>query len=125
MPPTPSNDQSAVARDQAHRNDIASDLDSTLFVEAGAGSGKTTALVGRVLALLDSGVAMENIAAITFTEKAAAELKNRLRQQLSESGNHPEALDQLDGAALTTLHGFALRILSQHSIEAGLPPASK
>ena len=110
------------ARDQADREAITADLGSTLFVEAGAGSGKTTALVERVLALLDHGVAMENIAAITFTEKAADELKNRLRQRLSQTGSHPEALDQLDGAAITTLHGFALRILSQHAIEAGLPP---
>ncbi|MCY3891396.1 MAG: UvrD-helicase domain-containing protein [bacterium] len=107
--------------DQVDRYAIEVELDSTLFVEAGAGSGKTTALVARVLSLLDSGVAMENIAAITFTEKAAAELKNRLRQELSRSGRHPEALDQLDGTAITTLHGFALRILSQHAIEAGLP----
>ncbi len=110
------------AQDQADRDTITADLGSTLFVEAGAGSGKTTALVERVLALLGHGVAMENIAAITFTEKAADELKNRLRQRLSHTGNHPEALDQLDGAAITTLHGFALRILSQHAIEAGLPP---
>ncbi|MDE0238249.1 MAG: UvrD-helicase domain-containing protein [bacterium] len=107
--------------DQVDRDAIEAELDSTLFVEAGAGSGKTTALVARVLSLLNTGVAMENVAAITFTEKAAAELKNRLRQRLSESGDHPEALDQLDGAAITTLHGFALRILSQHAIEAGLP----
>ena len=108
--------------DQADRIDIAKDLDSTLFVEAGAGTGKTTALVDRVISLLDSGVAMENIAAITFTEKAAEELKSRLRQELSKSRQHAEALDQLDSAAITTLHGFALRILSQHAIEAGLPP---
>ncbi len=108
--------------DQADRDAIEAELDSTLFVEAGAGSGKTTALVARVISLLENGVAMENIAAITFTEKAAAELKNRLRERLSESGAHAEALDQLDGAAITTLHGFALRILSQHAIEAGLPP---
>jgi len=107
--------------DQVDRDAIEAELGSTLFVEAGAGSGKTTALVKRVLSLLDNGVAMENIAAITFTEKAAAELKNRLRQELSKSGRHAEALDQLDGAAITTLHGFALRILSQHAIEAGLP----
>ncbi len=111
-----------LARDQADRDDIAQDLGSTLFVEAGAGSGKTTELVNRVLALIKDGVAMENIAAITFTEKAAAELKNRLREELSKSGDHPEALDQLDGAAITTLHGFALRILSHHAIEAELPP---
>ncbi|MXZ85004.1 MAG: AAA family ATPase [Acidimicrobiia bacterium] len=109
------------ANDQVDRDAIEAELGSTLFVEAGAGSGKTTALVARVLSLLDTGVPMENIAAITFTEKAAAELKNRLRQELSESGRHAEALDQLDGAAITTLHGFALRILSHHAIEAGLP----
>ena len=110
------------ARDQTDRDAIVADLGSTLFVEAGAGSGKTTALVARVLALLDHGIAMENIAAITFTEKAAAELKNRLRHELADSGKHSRALDQLDGAAITTLHGFALRILSLHAIEAGLPP---
>ncbi|MYH71257.1 MAG: AAA family ATPase [Acidimicrobiia bacterium] len=110
------------ASDQADRDAITEELNSTLFVEAGAGSGKTTALVKRVLALLDSGVAMENIAAITFTEKAAAELKNRVREELAASGKHSAALDQLDGAAITTLHGFALRILSHHAIEAGLPP---
>lgn len=110
------------ANDQADRDAITDDLYSTIFVEAGAGSGKTTALVDRVLALLDAGFAMENIAAITFTEKAAAELKNRVREELAVSGQHSKALDQLDGAAITTLHGFALRILSQHAIEAGLPP---
>ena len=109
-------------RDQIDRDSIAADLGSTLFVEAGAGSGKTTALIERALAHLDDGVAMEQIAAITFTEKAAVELKNRLRHKLSDSGKHHEALDQLDGAAITTLHGFALRILTQHAIEAGLPP---
>ncbi|MDE0613190.1 MAG: UvrD-helicase domain-containing protein [bacterium] len=112
----------ATKKDQSDRDAIVTDLGSTLFVEAGAGSGKTTELINRVLALLDAGVAMENIAAITFTEKAAGELKNRLREKLSRSGRHPEALDQLDGSAITTLHGFALRILSQHAIEAGLPP---
>ena len=122
MAPTEDAARDRTTRDQADRDTIVADLNSTLFVEAGAGSGKTTALVDRVLALLDVGVAMEHIAAITFTEKAAAELKNRLRQKLSDSGKHPEALDQLDGAAITTLHGFALRILSQHAIEAGLPP---
>ena len=86
-------DPPPAADDQADRDAIAADLGSTLFVEASAGSGKTTALVERVLALLDDGTDMENIAAITFTEKAAAELKNRLRQKLSDSKRHQEALD--------------------------------
>ena len=118
--------------DQATRDRIASDLGRTLFVEAGAGSGKTRALVDRVLALVASGVPLENVAVITFTEKAAAELRDRIRQQLEGSdrpstvGLDPaaagEALDQLDNAAVGTLHSFAQSILSDHPIEAGLPP---
>ncbi|WFG42340.1 UvrD-helicase domain-containing protein [Pseudonocardia alni] len=107
--------------DQAARDRIRTDLDSTLFVEAGAGSGKTRSLVERIVALVASGVAMRHIAAVTFTEKAAAELRDRLRATLSEAG-HTEALDELDGAAIGTLHSFARRILSEHAIEAGLPP---
>jgi superfamily I DNA/RNA helicase len=61
------------APDQDARDRIAVDLDTTLFVEAGAGSGKTSALVGRVLALVTDGkIELRHIAAITFTEKAGA-----------------------------------------------------
>ena len=117
--------------DQAARARIRSDLGATLFVEAGAGSGKTSALVDRVLALIGSGVAMENIAAITFTEKAAAELRDRIRGQLRSDETAASlgeeragaALLQLDGAAVGTLHSFAQRILSEHPVEAGLPPS--
>ena len=117
--------------DQAARDRIASDLDNTLFVEAGAGSGKTRALVDRVVALIGSGVAMENIAAITFTEKAAAELRDRIRERLRGDETRQSlgeeraetALSQLDGAAVGTLHSFAQRILSEHPVEAGLPPS--
>ena len=117
--------------DQAARNRIGSDLASTLFVEAGAGSGKTRALVDRVVALIGSGMAMENIAAITFTEKAAAELRDRIRSRLQSMETRIDlgeerteaALHQLDGAAVGTLHSFAQRILSEHPVEAGLPPS--
>ena len=117
--------------DQAARHRIASDLDSTLFVEAGAGSGKTRALVERVVALIGSGVAMENIAAITFTEKAGAELRDRIRDRLHSPDTRgalgadvaESALRQLDGAAVGTLHSFAQRLLSEHPVEAGLPPS--
>ena len=124
-----------VARDEAARDAVSGNLAETLFVEAGAGSGKTTSLVQRVLSLLDDGTEMENIAAITFTDKAASELRNRIRRVVqdrlsaAETANDGDkaqhyraALEQLDGAAVTTLHGFALRILSLHAIEAGLPP---
>ena len=117
--------------DQAARDRIASDLGSTLFVEAGAGSGKTRALVERVIALIGSGVAMENIAAITFTEKAGAELRDRIRDRLHSPDTRgalgeataEAALRQLDGAAVGTLHSFAQRLLSEHPVEAGLPPS--
>ena len=117
--------------DQAARDRIATDLGSTLFVEAGAGSGKTRALVERVVALIGSGVAMENIAAITFTEKAGAELRDRIRDRLHSpdvrdalgEAAAEAALRQLDGAAVGTLHSFAQRLLSEHPVEAGLPPS--
>ncbi|MET0904046.1 MAG: UvrD-helicase domain-containing protein, partial [Acidimicrobiales bacterium] len=117
--------------DQAARDRIASDLDATLFVEAGAGSGKTTALVARVVALVTSGtVELRNLAAITFTEKAGAELRDRVRRELQgvAEGVGPDAelarvaLTQLDAAAIGTLHSFAQRILSEHPVEAQLPP---
>jgi ATP-dependent helicase/nuclease subunit A len=122
----------ATLPDQVDRQRIVDALDETLFVEAGAGSGKTTALVDRVVALVVSGdVELASIAAITFTEKAAAELRDRIRRALQEratAGDSDDtarcrlALDQLDGAAIGTLHSFAQRILSEHPIEAGLPP---
>jgi ATP-dependent exoDNAse (exonuclease V) beta subunit len=122
--------------DQAARDRIVDALDATLFVEAGAGSGKTRALVDRVVRLVTSGAAeLGAIAAITFTEKAAAELRDRVRQRLDgelaaarDAGDGERAdrcraaLDDLDSAAIGTLHSFAQRILTQHPIEAGLPP---
>ena len=123
------------APDQDVRDRIARDLDTTLFVEAGAGSGKTRSLVERVIALVASGtVELRAIAAITFTEKAGAELRDRLRKELQERATADvehdpvvaqrchDALDQLDSAAIGTLHSFAQRILSENPIEAGLPP---
>ena len=117
--------------DAAARARIVDDLGATLFVGAGAGTGKTTELVNRVHALVAAGVPLESIAAVTFTEKAAAELRDRIRHRLEEGAYDPSrvvadrcrtALDQLDGAALGTLHAFASRLLSQHPVEAGIPP---
>ena len=118
--------------DQPARDRIAHDLDATLFVEAGAGSGKTTNLVTRIVNLVASGtVEMREIAAVTFTEKAATELRDRVRQALEEraalldtevAARCAVAIDQLDAAAVGTLHSFAQRILSENPVEAGLPP---
>ena len=110
--------------DEAQRQRIRTDLHTTLFVEAGAGAGKTSSLVARIVNLVRSGVPITGIAAITFTEKAAAELRSRTRQRL-EADHEPAtaaALDRLDHAPIGTLHSFARRILFDFPIEAGLPP---
>lgn len=117
---------SELETDQAARDAVISDLDSTLFLEAGAGSGKTSCLVGRFIALVESGVPADHIAAITFTERAAGELVDRIRSELRRraptSGTCQDALLVLDNAAIGTLHSFAQRLLNKHAIEAGLPP---
>ncbi|MET0461329.1 MAG: UvrD-helicase domain-containing protein, partial [Ilumatobacteraceae bacterium] len=125
LPDGPSAQADPPPPDHAARHRIRTDTSSTLFVEAGAGAGKTTALVGRILTLVDEGVPIDEIAAITFTEKAAAELRHRLRERLTESGPDEwrgAAVDALDHAPIGTLHAFARRILFEFPVEAGLPP---
>jgi ATP-dependent exoDNAse (exonuclease V) beta subunit len=115
--------------DGAARDRIRTDTDTTLFVEAGAGSGKTHALVDRVITLvLRDGVPLRTIAAVTFTEKAGAELRDRLRVEFEKARKGgagqlaDAALDDLDSSSIGTLHAFAQQILLAHPIEAGLPP---
>ncbi|MEM9566453.1 MAG: UvrD-helicase domain-containing protein [Actinomycetota bacterium] len=114
--------------DAADRREITTGLDRNLFVEAGAGSGKTSSLVSRIVQLVESGVPVNRIAAITFTEAAARELRVRVRDALdtraTDSGNASLAMaaGQVESAAFSTLHGFALRLLAEHPIEADLPP---
>ena len=119
--------------DQTDRDRILQDLDTTLLVEAGAGSGKTTSLVGRLLALIESGVQAEQIAAITFTNKAADELKERFRLALekafrvAEQGSQTrkrfaDALGNLDLMFIGTIHSFCSLLLRERPIEAGLDP---
>lgn len=118
--------------DEAARRIIVEQTEETIFVEAGAGTGKTTELVGRILALIRSGVPVSRIAAITFTEKAASELAERVRKRIEASEAAAEtaeqravfsaALKELDQAAIQTLHSFARRLLSLYPLEAGLPP---
>jgi len=118
--------------DAADRSLVTDNLDITLFVEAGAGSGKTEALVTRVANLVLAGVPIGSIAAITFTEKAASELRHRVRSQLeSVAATHEDpthlqlaatAINDLDLAPVGTLHAFARRVLNEFPIEAQLPP---
>src|SRR5262249_5886291 len=129
---TATSTSAAAQADKAARARIESALDECVFVEAGAGTGKTTALVARVLALVASGVPLREIAAITFTESAASELRDRIREELErrvrDTGDEEErrlceqALGEADGAAIGTLHSFAQRLLSEAPIEVGLPP---
>ena len=80
--------------DAIHRRRALTDHSATLLVEAGAGTGKTSLLAGRVALLLASGVHPRNVAAITFTELAASELLQRIQEYVRElvSGNVPEPL---------------------------------
>ncbi|MET3808553.1 ATP-dependent exoDNAse (exonuclease V) beta subunit [Nakamurella sp. UYEF19] len=119
--------------DSDARTSIRDRTDATLFVDAGAGSGKTQSLVGRVTTLvLRDRIPLSGIAAVTFTEKAGAELRDRLRAKFEVAWRDDpdsakrltaeQALSDLDSAAIGTLHSFAQRILTTYPIEAGLPP---
>jgi ATP-dependent helicase/nuclease subunit A len=115
------------------RSAIRTDLDTTFLVEAGAGSGKTASLVDRMAALVASGRAKpENLAAVTFTRKAAGELRERFQvrlEQLCREETDPSAksraelaLSGLDRVFLGTIHSFAARLLRERPLEAGLSP---
>ncbi|MBV9599694.1 MAG: UvrD-helicase domain-containing protein, partial [Chloroflexi bacterium] len=119
--------------DESVRERLRTELDATFFVEAGAGTGKTTALVTRVVELVARGhLPMERLAAITFTEAAAAELRDRLRQALEQSAVGRSSLEErsrcetasreVDLAAVQTIHAFAGSLLRTYPLEAGLPP---
>jgi ATP-dependent helicase/nuclease subunit A len=91
-----------------------------LLLAAGAGSGKTSVLVERfVRAVREDGIAPEQILAITFTERAAGELRERVRARLLQLGETGAARG-LDAAFIGTFHGFCARILREHAREAGL-----
>ncbi len=97
--------------------------DRSLMVRAGAGTGKTTVLVERfVQAVVKDGVAVESVLAITFTEKAAAEMKARVRARFMELGLRDEAR-AAEGAWISTIHGFCSRVLRTHALSAGIDPA--
>jgi ATP-dependent helicase/nuclease subunit A len=97
--------------------------DGDLLLDAGAGSGKTSVLVERfVRAVLEDGVDVSAILTITFTEKAAAELRDRIRVRLGQLGA-VEAARQTESAFISTIHGFCARVLRAHALAAGLDPS--
>ena len=117
--------------DGAARTTALTRLDRSFLVEAGAGSGKTSIMAGRVAVLFAQGVEPKNVAAITFTEFAASELRIRIERFVNElsAGTIPPDLDSafpndvpalqrenlararkaLDDLVCTTIHGFAQR----------------
>jgi ATP-dependent exoDNAse (exonuclease V) beta subunit len=93
-----------------------------LFIHANAGSGKTRVLVERfVRAVVDDGVPVDRILAITFTEKAAGELRARLRQRFLELGERDRAREA-EAAWVSTIHGFCSKLLRRHALLAGIDP---
>src|SRR5215211_4526525 len=105
---------------------------ATFFVEAAAGTGKTTELVGRIVGLVRSGAGiLSQIVAVTFTEKAAGEMKLRLRGKIEEArlsaqGEERERLDralrELELARIGTIHAFCTDVLHERPVEAGIDP---
>lgn len=116
--------------DREVRERIRSAGKTSFWVDAGAGTGKTRLLLERLLFLvLVEKVPLTRIAAITFTEKAAAELLERLRIALEEAAEKQSenfaaerALRQWPFAVVSTIHAFCARILREHPFEAGLDP---
>src|SRR5262249_5615082 len=119
--------------DQATRDRVLRDFDTTLLLEAGAGTGKTTVLVGRILALVRTGRAtLDRIVAITFSENAAGELNLRLREEMedalaaatdeAERERLLTASTDLERAPVSTIHAFAASLLRERPFEAGLDP---
>jgi ATP-dependent exoDNAse (exonuclease V) beta subunit len=127
---------STVLADRSDREAIQNDLDSTIVVEAAAGTGKTTALVSRILSIVSCGRGeLSRLVAVTFTEKAAGELKLRLRAEIEKARiearekNDEEVrkrldngLAQLEEAHVGTIHGFCADLLKQRPLQAGVDP---
>ena len=97
--------------------------DGDLLLDASAGSGKTSVLVERFArSVLEDEIDVAAILTITFTEKAAAEMRDRIRHRLRELGAD-EAARATEGAFISTIHGFCARVLRAHALAAGLDPA--
>lgn len=133
--------------DQEARTTALTDLGRSFIVEAGAGSGKTSLMAGRVSSLLAAGVAPSSIAAISFTEMAASELQGRIVSFVERildgrippdlraafpNGITPEQRRNLEAGLLdiaeitcTTIHGFCQRLLKPYPVEADIDPGAR
>ncbi len=123
--------------DEAARRRIREALDESQLVEAAAGTGKTTVLVERLVAILEQGLGkVDGLAAVTFTRKAAGELKLRLREELDKrllslraasavgegTDNLEAAISRLEEASIGTIHSLCAEILRERPVEAGVDP---
>ncbi len=98
------------------------DATGEVFVSAGAGTGKTSVLVERFVgAVCEQGLDVESVLVITYTRKAAGELRARIRAALHARGRHDLAR-RLDGAWISTIHGFCSRLLRAHPFAVGIDP---
>ncbi len=93
-----------------------------VFVSAGAGTGKTAVLVERVARRVREGTPLDHLLVITFTERAADELRRRVRDRLREL-ELLEAAGAVESAWISTIHGFCARVLRAHALEAGIDPS--
>ncbi|HEY6099423.1 MAG TPA: UvrD-helicase domain-containing protein, partial [Anaeromyxobacter sp.] len=119
--------------DAAPRARIREAIDRNLLVEAAAGTGKTSSLVDRMVALVGSGTPVDRICAVTFTIKAAAQLDQRFQNALEAAAGEErdavrrrrleDALGRLDACFIGTIHAFCSRLLRERPVEAGLDPA--
>jgi len=134
-----------VEKDTVSRNRIVSEIDRNFFVEAGAGSGKTTMLVSRMVAMVEAGIDIQKICSITFTKAAAGEFYDRFQKLLIERSNPSyvwvdkgyagqlpapteesrerclKALQNIDLCFMGTIDSFCSMVLSEHPSEAGIP----
>jgi len=105
-----------------HEQLAAVEAEGTVFVSAGAGTGKTSVLVERyVRAVCERGLDADSILVITYTRKAAGELRSRIRAAFVER-DRPDLARALDGAWISTIHGFCNRLLKAHPFAVGLDP---
>jgi ATP-dependent helicase/nuclease subunit A len=119
--------------DSPARRAIREDLSTTILVEAAAGTGKTECLVDRMVALVATGTTtVDRLSAVTFTIRAAAQLKQRFQNALEKAlraekaadaaGRLTEALARLDSCFVGTIHAFGARLLRERPVEAALDP---
>ncbi|HHY70554.1 MAG TPA: UvrD-helicase domain-containing protein [Thermoanaerobacterales bacterium] len=104
-------------------------VDKNLVVTAGAGAGKTRVLVDRILYILEQGLAnIDEIVAITYTNKAALEIRERLRKEMMKRKGDDDiskSLERLGIAYIGTIHSFCLRLLKENPVEACIDPDTR